>query len=206
MALNNYFYNLPLDLQEHILNINKKEILSNCFNTLFNNMWDNQRKDYKEQKFNSLDYKIEKIIILDNMKRFKKFKEGFKIIKEETKEKIKKILERKKQLKEYFLKNPNLNIDLYLETIEINGILTDIMKDPDAYYNEKQKRENRWYELENIKDKIELIEREAKNKKRDLYLDYKNNYYLKFDYDDEIYIIDDEFNNFKETMNRKYRH
>jgi len=56
MALKNYFYDvLPLDLQEYILNIKneeerkdeeerKKKILSNCFNSLFNNRIDEQEK------------------------------------------------------------------------------------------------------------------------------------------------------------------
>jgi len=41
MALNpnvkNYFYDvLPLDIQEHIFNINKKETLQKCFNAIYN--------------------------------------------------------------------------------------------------------------------------------------------------------------------------
>ena len=50
MALNvkNYFYDvLPLDIQEYIFEIHKKQILQKCFNSLFNNVIDN--RELKEE-------------------------------------------------------------------------------------------------------------------------------------------------------------
>jgi hypothetical protein len=52
MALNpnvkNYFYDvLPFDLQEHILNINKKETLKKCFNVIYNLRFNRMKLEYE---------------------------------------------------------------------------------------------------------------------------------------------------------------
>ena len=204
MTLKNYFFDvLPFDLQEHILNINKKETLQTCFNALYNNRWDNKNKDYKKRKFWGLDLTTIKIITIEKMTRFKKFKEGLNLIREETKEKIKKILERKKFLIEYF-KKPPPNIDDFQEVKEINGYLMIEFKNDETrslYYRLSRVWEDRAAELENISYKILLVKRERDEKKHDLKDDYIKNYYLKFDYDDEIYNRD-----FKNEMIKKYRY
>jgi hypothetical protein len=204
MALKNYFFDvLPFDLQEHILNINKKETLQTCFNALYNNRWDNKNKDYKKRKFWSLDLTTIKIITIEKMTRFKKFKEGLNLIREETKEKIKKILERKKFLIEYF-KKPPPNIDDFQEVKEIDGYLMIEFKNDEEqslYYRLSRVWEDRAHELENISYKIGLVKRNRDYEINGLKDDYIKNYYLKFDYDDEIYNRD-----FKNEMVKKYRY
>jgi hypothetical protein len=192
MALKNYFFDvLPLDLQEHILNINKKETLKTCFNALYNNRWDNKNKGYKKYKFDCLDYTTRKIIIIEKMKRFKKFKEGLKIIKEEKKEQIKKILNRKEELKKYIKER---------EEIIFNEGAAVLYKNKN-YEDVEEEHEAKKYELKNIYYKIELEGRHEKDKIWYLEYDYIKNYYLIFDYDDEIYNRD-----FKNEMIKKYRY
>ena len=53
MALNvkNYFYDvLPLDIQEYIFEIQKKQIKQKCFNALFNNRIDNYELKYELER------------------------------------------------------------------------------------------------------------------------------------------------------------
>jgi hypothetical protein len=193
MALNvkNYFFDLPLDIQEHILNINRIRTLKTCFNALYNNRWDNKNKDYKKRKFWSLDLTTIKIITIEKMTRFKKYKEGLKLIKEEKKEQIKKILNRKKELKKYIKEREEIIFNEGEAALYKNKIYDDVMTEHDA----------KIYELENIYYKIELEGRHEKEKIFYLELDYIKNYYLKFDYDDEIYN-----RYFKNEMIKKYRY
>jgi len=192
MALKNYFYDvLPFDLQEHILNINKKETLQTCFNALYNNRWDNKNKGYKKYMFDCLDCTTKEIIIIEKMTRFRKFKEGLKIIKEEKKEQIKKILDRKKELKKYIKERDEILFNEGEAALYKNKIYEDV----------EEEHEGRKYELRNIYYKIELEGRHEKSKIWDLRRDYIDNYYLIFDYDDEIYN-----RNYKKEMIKKYRY
>jgi len=114
MALNpnvkNYFYDvLPLDIQEHIFDINKKRTLQKCFNTIYNLRFDNyrlknelERRDrniymnYKNNNCSPSDvgewrrtkedrYKMFKYL-KERMKRLKKYKNKIDDINEEFKE------------------------------------------------------------------------------------------------------------------------
>jgi len=194
MALKNYFYDvLPLDLQDLILNINKKETLKICFNALYNNRWDNKNKGYKKYKFDCLDDTTRKIIIIEKMTRFKKFKEGLNLIREETKEKIKKIFDRKKELKKYIKERDEILYNEGEAALYKNRNYEDVVEE----------HEGRKYEIrkDNIDYKIWLVKRNRDHEQHNLIDDYIKNYYLIFDYDDEIYN-----RNYKKEMIKKYRY
>jgi argininosuccinate lyase len=114
MALNpnvkNYFYDvLPLDIQEHIFNINKKETLKKCFNVIYNLRFnrmklenelkrreDNISKNYKikdSSNWEDVEWRrsieiVDKMVryLKERMKRLKKYKNQIDDINEEFEE------------------------------------------------------------------------------------------------------------------------
>ena len=173
MALNNYFYNLPLDLQEHILNIKneeerkdeeerKKKILSSCFNSLFNNRLDEKiKREYIEIRQRNINNNYRRYNAttgeFEGWERSREW-QGFKFTYFEMK---------LKRIKKY--KNR-------LEEIE-------------KKFRDKQNKKNLSF------DKLQELIKEEINERRNLIYDYSLDFYITIDYDDEALNFD-EFTQF----------
>ena len=173
MALNNYFYNLPLDLQEYILNIKneeerkdeeerKKKILSSCFNSLFNNRIDEKEKRaYIELRQRNINNNYRRYnATTGEFEEWERSREwhGFKFT--------------------YF--------EMKLKRIKI-------------YKNRLEEIEKKFRDKENEKylsfDKLQELIKEEINEKRGLIYDYILDFYITIDYDDESLNFD-EFTQF----------
>ena len=174
MALKNYFYDvLPLDLQEHILNIKneeerkdeeerKKKILSSCFNSLFNNRIDEQEK---RENINLRERNIN-----NNHRRYNATTGDF---------------EEWERVRGWH--------GVKFAYMEMK------MKRIKKYKNRLEEIEKKFRDKENEKyrpfNELEEIIKEEIKEKRNLIFDYMKNFYITIDYDDEALNFN-EFTNF----------
>ena len=179
MALNNYFYDLPLDLQEYILNIKneeerkdeeerKKKILSSCFNSLFNNIIDKKEKRaYIELRQRNINNNYRRYnATTGEFEEWKRDREwhGFKFTYFEMKlKRIKKYKNRLEEIEKKF----------------------------------RDKENERWRPYNEI---IEIAKEEI-NERRNLIYDYSVNFYINIDYDDEA----ENFDEFTQFIKEQYK-